>query len=269
MKTQKAILVPTDFSDRANNALDQAVHLAGKINAKLIIYHAYHRPLAEKSHTFTLADLEKKIDKNFRTLVDLQPALKKIPHEFKKELGVSVDNIVNIANSGSIDFIIMATKGAKGFDELWGTKTAQIIKMIEAPVIVLPDHTNLKQLKKVCLACDYSVPTDGDSIAILAELAKALALTVDVVTLNRDEKTMTKKELDNRKKLMEQLESVKTSFTFTQHPNVEKGLIAYCKANNIDAVVVLSKSYYFIERLFRESLTDKLVFNSHIPLIVL
>ena len=269
MKTQKTILIPTDFSERANNALDQAVHLAGKMNANLIIYHVYHRPLTEKNYELTLAELEKKIDKNFKKLVNLQPALKKIPHEFKKELGVSVDNIVNMANSKSIDFIIMATKGAKGFDELWGTKTAKIIKMIETPVIVIPDHTNLKQLQKVCLACDYSVPTDTESIAILAKLAKVLGATVDVVTLNHDEKTMTKKELDNRNKLMEQLESIKTSFTFTQHAQVEKGLMEYSKANNIDAIVVLSKSYYFIERLFRESLTDKLVFNSHIPLIVL
>lgn len=269
MKTQKTILVPTDFSERANNAIDQAVHVAGKINAKLVIYHVYHRPLAEESHKFTLTDLEKKIDKQFKQLVENHPGLKQIPHEFKKELGVSVDNIANKVNSNGIDMLVMATKGAKGFNEIWGTKTAKIIKMIETPVFVIPDNTNLKHLKKVALACDYSLKTEAESIGFLTDLAQSLEFSIDVVTLNREEKNMTKSEHDHRNQLVEQMGNVTASFTFTQHPEVDKGIMAYSKANNIDAVVVLSKNYSFIESLFHESLTDKMVFNSPIPLMVI
>lgn len=269
MKTQKTILVPTDFSERANNALDQAIHLASKINAKLVIYHVYHRPLAEESHVFTLADLEKKIDNNFKKLLEAQPKLKQISHEFKKELGVSVDKIAGMANNESIDLLVMATKGAKGINEIWGTKTAKIIKMIETPVFVIPDNTNLTQLKKVVLACDYSLKTDDDAIEFLTDFAQALAFSIDVVTLNREEKTMTKKEHENRDQLIKQMGNVKASFTFTQHPHIDKGIMEYAKANNIDAVAVLSKNYSFIESLFHESLTDKMVFNSPIPLIVI
>lgn len=269
MKTQKTILVPTDFSERANNALDQAIHLASKINAKLVIYHVYHRPLAEESHVFTLADLEKKIDNNFKKLLEAQPKLKQISHEFKKELGVSVDKIAGLANNESIDLLVMATKGAKGINEIWGTKTAKIIKMIETPVFVIPDNTNLTQLKKVVLACDYSLKTDDDAIEFLTDFAQALAFSIDVVTLNREEKTMTKKEHENRDQLIKQMGNVKASFTFTQHPHIDKGIMEYAKANNIDAVAVLSKNYSFIESLFHESLTDKMVFNSPIPLMVI
>lgn len=269
MKTQKTILVPTDFSERANNALDQAVHLASKMNAKLVIYHVYHRPLAEESHVFNLADLEKKIDKNFKKLLEALPKLKQVPHEFKKELGVSVDNIANKVNSNGIDMLVMATKGAKGFNEIWGTKTAKIIKMIETPVFVIPDNTGLKHLNKVALACDYSLKIDDDAIAFLTDLAQELELSIDVVTLNRKEKTMTNKEHENRNHLIKQMGNVKASFVFTQHPHIDEGIMEYSKANNIDAVVVVSKNYSFIESLFHESLTDKMVFNSPIPLMVI
>ncbi|MGF1556766.1 universal stress protein [Paucihalobacter sp.] len=269
MKTKQTILVPTDFSERANNALDQAIHLASKINAELVIYHVYHRPLAEESHKFTLTDLEKKIDKQFKQLVENIPGLKKIPHAFKKELGVSVDNIANKVNSNGIDMLVMATKGAKGINEIWGTKTAKIIKMIETPVIVIPDNTSLKHIKKVALACDYSLKINDDSIVFLTNLGQKLGFSIDVVTLNREEKTMTKKEHENRDHLIKQMSNVKTSFAFTQHPHIDKGIMEYSKANNIDAVVVLSKNYSFIESLFHESLTDKMVFNSPIPLMVI
>lgn len=269
MKAQKTILVPTDFSERANNALDQAVFLAGKINAKLIVYHVYHRPLAEESHKFNLTDLEKKIDKQFKQLFENHPGLKKIPHEFKKELGVSVDNIANKVNNNGIDMLVMATKGAKGINEIWGTKTAKIIKMIETPVFVVPDNTGLKDLNKVALACDYSLKTEAESIGFLTDLAESLEFSIDVVTLNREEKTMTKSENNNRNQLIEQLGNVKASFSYTQHQHIDKGIMEYSKTNNIDAVVVLSKNYSFIESLFHESLTDKMVFNSPIPLMVI
>ena len=269
MKTQKTILVPTDFSERAHNAVAQAAFLSGKIEAKLIIYHVYHRPAAEESHVFNLADLEKKIDKQFKNLLESLPQLKKITYEFKKELGVSVDKIAGMANSEDVDMLIMATKGAKGFNEIWGTKTAKIVKMTETPVIVIPDNTGLQHLKKVALACDYSLKTEAASISFLTDLAIALGFSVDVVTLNREEKTMTKSEHANRDELIKQLGNVQASFTFTQHPHIDKGIMEYSKANNIDAVVVLSKNYSFIESLFHESLTDKMLFNSHIPLMVL
>lgn len=269
MKTQTTILVPTDFSERATNAITQAAFLAGKINAKLIIYHVYHRPAAEESHVFNLSDLEKKIDKNFSKLPDAVPQLKKIPYEFKKELGVSVDKIAGLANSEAVDMLIMATKGAKGFNEIWGTKTAKIVKMTETPVFVIPDNTDLQHLKKVALACDYSLKTDAGSIGFLTDLAQALDFSVDVVTLNREEKTMTKSEHANRDELINQLGSVKASFNFTHHPHIDKGIMSYCKNNNIDAVVILSKNYSFIEHLFHESLTDKMLFNSPIPLMVI
>lgn len=269
MKKQQTILVPTDFSQRANNALDQAVHLAQAMNAKLLIYHVYHRPLAEETRTSTLSELERSIEDDFKKLEKTQSGLQQVPHEFKKALGVSVDNIVEMVQSASVDMLVMATKGAKGLDELWGTKTAKIIKMVEVPVFVIPDKTSLSQFKKISLACDYSEPTNREEVAFLADMAEALTLTVDVVTLNRDEKTMTKEELAHRDQLIEQLGKVKASFSFTQHANIEHGIIAYSEANDVDAIAVLSKSYSFIERLFHESLTDKMVFHSPIPLLVL
>lgn len=268
MKTQ-TILVPTDFSERAKNALSQAVYLADKIKAQVIIYHVYHRPSNEDKHFMSLSEKEKKIDKNFNKLENALPELNKIPHEFKKELGISVDKIADFVNDDGIDMLVMATKGAKGFNEVWGTKTAKIIKLIDTPVFVIPDNTNLKDMKKVALACDYSLKTDENAIGFLTYIAEKLGFLIDVVTLNREEKTMTKKEKQNRDQLIKQMGNDDASFQFTQHPEIDKGIMAYAEANNIDAVVLFPKNYSFIERMFHESLTEKMVFNSPIPLIVI
>lgn len=269
METSKTILVPTDFTDRANNALDQAVYLAEKTNSSLVIYHFYHRPIADRDADRALAELEEKIEFKFQNLLRLIPNLKQVPYEFKKVIGTTVEKITGRVNTGGVDMLVMATKGAKGFNEIWGTKTAKIIKMIQKPVFVIPDNTSLKNLNKVALACDYSLNTNYEAIKFLTELAEQLNFAIDVVTLNREEKTMTKLEHKHRDQIMELMNGVKASFKFTQHPHIHKGIMAYAKEKDINAAVILSKNYSFIESLFHESLTEKMVFNSPIPLMVI
>ncbi len=269
METNKTILVPTDFSERATNALDQAVFLAQKTHSRLVIYHFYHRPVVDRGSDRALEELEKKIELKFQDLLKVLPDLKNVPHEFKKVIGTTVEKITGRVNTGGVDMLVMATKGAKGFNEIWGTKTARIIKMIQKPAFVIPDQTNLKHLKKVALACDYSLNTNYEAIKFLTDLAEQLNFSIDVVTLNRDEKTMTKLEHKHRDQIMELMGNVKASFKFTQHPQIDKGIMAYAKENNVDAVVILSKNYSFIESLFHESLTEKMVFNSPMPLMVI
>ena len=42
----KTILVPTDFSDAARNASEYAIAYAKEFQYKVILYHAYHLPIA-------------------------------------------------------------------------------------------------------------------------------------------------------------------------------------------------------------------------------
>lgn len=269
MKTLKNILIPTDFSGRAGNALEQAIHLADRMGGRLLILHVYHRLIAEEDYEDRPDQLEKSIDRKFAKLLKEHPGLNRVPHEFRKERGLSLDNIVETVQNEAIDLLVMATKGAKGFDEIWGTKTAKIIKRVDVPVFVIPDKTSLKRLKKVGLASDYSTSTVNREIQFLISLAKEMELTVDVITLNRDAKNMIRQELDNREVILKKLEEVKLDFHFTYHHSVEEGLVEYSLAHKVDLITILPKSYSFIERLFNESLTEKMTFHSPIPLLIL
>lgn len=269
----RAILFPTDFSERSQQALDQAIVYAEKFSMKLIIYHAYHRPVTEwdtsRQLKRTLDDLEKDIDARFQKLLEQHKKLRAVNYEFRKELGLFIENVIDAAQEKDVQLIIMATKGARGFGELWGTKTARIIKSVRVPVLVLPDHTNLEAIGKVGLVCDYSKETNYHTLDFLLELAETLKLDVDVVTLNRDKKTMTTQELAYQQLVRKKLEDVPTTFNFSFNSNVENGIVEYSMNNDIGLIVILPKSYPFIEGLFRESLTQKMAFHSPLPLLVL
>lgn len=268
----RTILFPTDFSKRADSAFDHTVNFAEKFNARIVIYHVYHRPPNDakgSAHvSLRLDSLEKEIDLEFQRLYAKHNKLKDVDHEFKRELGISTESIINFSKQEDFDLIIMATKGANGFGELWGTKTAEIVKSVDIPVLVIPDNTDLN-MSKIGLLCDYSAETDYHTLDFLLETAEVLKVDIDVLTLNRDEKVMTHQEKAYRNLVRKKLESVPVTFNISFHSNIEEGIIAYSTANNIGLVTILPKQYQFIEDLFHESLTQKMTFHSPIPLLVL
>ncbi|MEO1050584.1 MAG: universal stress protein [Bacteroidota bacterium] len=267
------ILFPTDFSDRATKALDEAIGFAERFKAKLIILHLYHRPVSGKTSSqemvkSRLLKLEMDIDDQFKEIKEQNEKLATISYEFRKSLGVSTEGIINTAHYEDIDLIIMATKGANGFGEIWGTKTAHIVKEVKVPVLVIPDDTTL-DINKVCLACDYSDGTDYEALNLLAKITKEMSMDVNVVTLNTEEKDLTDHQLVQRDKVKELLLSAPIAFEFTFNQHKEIGIINHCQANKAGMIAILPKHYSFIEWLFHDSLTEKMVFHSPVPLLVL
>lgn len=269
----KKILFPTDFSERANAALHQALIFAEAFKSKMIIHHAYSRPVNDgngSSHmAMSLNSLEQSIDRKFEKLLDQSEKLRKVDHVFHRGLGTSIESTIDISKKEEVDFIIMATKGARGFGELLGTKTAKIVKSVDVPVLVVPDNTTLEDIGKVGLICDYSKEANYHSLDFLLNVAEELELNIDTVTFNRSEKVMTEKEKAYRLLVHKKLESVPTTFHFSFNSNVDEGIIDYSKKNDIGLIAMMPKSYSFMERLFHESLTAKMTFSSPIPLLVL
>lgn len=264
------ILFPTDFSEQSIHVLKETVSLNQKLNYELVILHAYSRPHSEGfDQEGKLDQIEKNVKNDFDSLTKEIPGLRDQNHSFQKVLGDVIDSVIYYVEHESVGLIVMSTKGAVGIGELFGTKTAKIIKSVDIPVMVVPKDATLMPINKVGLACDYSEETSPKKLDLLTKLAEALKFELDLITLNRDEKTMTVREKDNRESLEKSLENVSHTFHFVTSGNVEWGLIKYARSNDLNMITVIPKSYNFIERIFHESLTQDMAFHSPLPVLVL
>jgi nucleotide-binding universal stress UspA family protein len=146
----RTILVPTDFSDIANAALDYAGMLARKLGSKVIATHV----LADRLYG-AVGDYPSVGD--VRTVIELQKeqadrrleevAESRLPKEIEVELrcteGVPHVEIVRLAQENNADLIVMATHG-RGFIShlLLGSTTEQVIRRSSCPVLVVrPDRS--------------------------------------------------------------------------------------------------------------------------------
>ena len=264
----KTILFPTDFSERAHKALKEAIYFSHSTGAHLEILHVYHHPVADERY-HSLDELEKDIDLNFEALKKANPELSEISYSFKRELGISVETIIETAEKDEIDMILMATKGARGFGELWGSKTASIVQKVNIPIIVIPKNSSLRNIKTVGLAYDYSKKSSTGELHWLVNTSEMLKADVAVITVDMKEGVLSEQKKKVKRQVIDHLEDIPYSFNYSHHEDVEEGLMTYCHQNDIGLLCIIPHTYNFIEELFHESLTQKMVFHSDIPLLVI
>ena len=154
----KNILVPTDFSANADRALDFAVKIAQKLNAKIIIVHACD--LLELTFKDRV-ELKKEYNQNIikeakeKLLLYKDNIMKSenIMIQTKLYEGTITETILYAAKEQKADLIIMGTLGSTGLKEkILGSQTSAVIGKSAIPVLAVPLMSEWKEPEKICLA---------------------------------------------------------------------------------------------------------------------
>ena len=160
----KKILVPTDFSEAAKNALNYAIELAKKSGSEIYLHHAYTMPQSGSAVMIDVSDvLKQDAEKNLAKEVErVSSKLENINLHTQSSYSVAVSSIAEFCTKLSVDLIVMGTTGASGMKEVFvGSNTAALIKETRCPIIVVPvEHTN-KTIKNIAVSTDLAHIKDG------------------------------------------------------------------------------------------------------------
>lgn len=147
--TPQHILVPTDFSEYADYALDYAIELAKTFQARLTVLYVFHLPslaLGEAPPT-VLDETLKAMESNARK--QTQMALDRIQQsgvqgESTITEGTPFQTIIEAAESRKIDLIVMGTHGRTGLTHaLMGSVAENVVRMAPCPVLVTRGTTKV------------------------------------------------------------------------------------------------------------------------------
>ncbi len=140
----KSILFPTDFSEGSSQALQYAIDLAKRYEAKLYVVHVIYDVV--KASGWYVPHMS--IDQMYK---DIEEGAKKELERFGLEelsgiknierkvlMGVPHEEIMNFASKNKIDIIVMGTHGRKGIDRiLFGSTAAQVVRFAPCPVLTV------------------------------------------------------------------------------------------------------------------------------------
>lgn len=140
MSLPKLILVPIDFSDRATTALDYAVELAAKLDAKICLVNVVAAQLVTTEYgiPMTTAMMEEAAERQ-QARLDQMIAARAGKAQFVPAMLVTGDpraEIEHVARQLRADLIVMGTHGRRGVPRLVMGSVAEVV-MRTAPCPVL------------------------------------------------------------------------------------------------------------------------------------
>ncbi len=262
------ILLPTDFSENAQNAIDYALLLFKNGPCTFYLLHAYHDAT---SSSISKKDMEKNLDQMVKTLND-QNKIK--GHVFESVLLTeSVVNAINITFvDKSIDYVIMGSQGSSALREIFlGSNTVSVIKYIErCPLIVVPTQYKFDIPKEIVFATDYKHVFVVPELSSLIAFSKLWLSKISVMHIDAEE-VLTDAQKSNKKLLSQGLRRIEHNFLKVQkETSLADTLLSLGKEDKKIAVVAMIRTKPgFFENLLREPVINKMAFQTEIPFLVL
>ena len=144
-----AIMLPTDFSESSDAALDYASALAAETGATLYIVHvADDTPAYVAGYGgFAYApDVSSAIEREMRErLEEVQPSRLNIDVDRRYLTGAAVAQIVDFADRENVDLIVMGTHGRTGVSRvLMGSIAEGVLRKAQCPVLTVKSPVKLE-----------------------------------------------------------------------------------------------------------------------------
>jgi len=140
----KKILVPTDFSEYAQLALQYGISLCREFEAKLILLHVIEDPFYPSTGAnfgFDMADFFDRLEKESeQRMVEMTAEIEAQQFSVERIItrGTPFMEIIRIAREETIDMIILSTHGRTGLAHvLMGGVTDKVVRKAPCPVLVV------------------------------------------------------------------------------------------------------------------------------------
>ena len=194
----KRVLLPTDYSKNALNAIRYALELYKNVRCDFFILNTFHisgytldsmrvPELGEPYYEAAKQESEEGMEKLMQ-MIKLHPQNNK--HEFHTitTFNSLTEAIRNVIDKKDIDIIVMGTKGVtESKARIFGTNTVNVMEQIkECPVIAVPNNYMFKTPREIVFPTDYKTPFKRKEIGDLIEISNLYDAQINVVHIDKD-----------------------------------------------------------------------------------
>ena len=270
----KTIIVPTDFSPVATNAMNFAADMAININASLMLLNIYQVPVSMTDVPVVLVSPDELRKDSELKLKELKESLAHITSDKIKiyteaRMGDIVDELEDVANHIEPFAVVMGTKGTSGVERmLFGSSTLTAVRHLKWPVIVVPPGKEYGTgIKKIGFACDFNKVLENTPVQFIRNMVKEFGAELHVLNVDYEQRSFKPETPEESLMLHTLLEDLDPKYHFINHKDVEAGINEFAETNNIDLLITIPKKHGLLDNLFKHSSTKELVTHSHVPVM--
>jgi nucleotide-binding universal stress UspA family protein len=287
----KKIVVPVDFSEFSDKAVEYAIFLAEKYCAELILLHSvvlFQEDFDEKEQLTAYEEIIKKKEKEIRKQLEYRCSN-------AEERGISIhsllirgfseaDSIIDYISDKDFDLVVMGTHGRTGLKKIiLGSVAERVVRLSPIPVITLHKEFAKKELKRILVPVDFS---DFSKVAVrrAIEVAREFDATLDflhVVEMEAHPEYYTisfDPLLKANPELGKQITANLIKFTgipedkatyAVNEGKVYKAIKTYAETNGVDMIVMATQGMSEIEHFLVGSNSERVVRIASCPVLTI
>lgn len=269
----KKILVPTDFSEQAENALKVAAQLAKTHNCEIYLLHIVEIPMHKVDALSSYNNLPEAVyfmklaHKQFEALKTKDYLKGLVIHEHV-DLHEIFKGIFQTCKKHNIDLVVMGSNGVSGLREmLVGSNTEKVVRTSETPVLVIKNEHKKFKVKDFVFASDFK-DESKTSYKKALNFAEVLGAKMHLLMVNTPNKFVTSVKANNRmKKFTEDFAFSKYTINIYNDLSIEKGIMNFSQSINADLIGMSTHGRQGISHFFNGSISEDLVNHAKRPVI--
>ncbi len=267
---KKTIIVPTDFSDSAANALSYACKFARDYNLNILLVHIYSIPRSYAAEGLSLTTINDAMDEDrVRLKNELEHVKNKysnIHFEAKMITGDFLETLQELKRELDPALIIMGAVMEYSELSLWDDDWLNALITVSCPVLVIPQHIAYSPILRIAYATDNKkpcLPEQTDVIKKLVRLSNASFYIVHITPKSGPQ------EENANTALNEVFSDIKPQYHIVENRSVIRGMAEFIKQYHIDLLLVMPRKHGLWHNLFNKSYTKQLALLNDLPVMAM
>lgn len=279
----KNILVPTDFSTNAMNALNYAISLFEEdrctfylLNAfqqnEISTHNLFHPELGETTYEHTKNGSETGLKKVIDGII-MKTDNSNHHFEMISSYDTLWETVEKTLEINDISIIIIGTQGETNAQNIpFGNNAINIINKIKnCPLLLVPpDSIFIKNTQKeLVYATNFHTPFKYEELESIISIAKNIKAVVRVLHI-LENRELTADQENNKEVLREYLKEVEFAFHTLTNENIDTGIQSFIERGEIDMLALTHKKQSFLNTIFSGTMIDNLVgYKPPIPILLM
>lgn len=277
---EKKILIPTNFTKYAWNALMYGLSLYRRQPCTFYLFHTY------SSQNFLSENIpmlkEGSEDEKEKSRLGLERILKGL--SFRKEnprhnfqsishQGNLQEGIQEAVDTHGIDLIIMGAAGeTASINTAFDNNISKVIEKVEnCPVLVVPENLQLieEPLREIVFPTNFRNNYKLRELTALIDLSEFLNAPVRVLYINQDNKKLSSEQEEHKHNLDSLLAETGHSFHSLTKTSVTTGVHLFIESRESDLLALYKRKQGFFSKLFNQAVIEDVDFHTKVPILIL
>lgn len=276
----KNILIPTDFSQNAWNALRYATSLFKKTRCTFYILHV--DPIVHNEYGDGIARESPELVENIilqESKQKLQAWLDKVErlplnskHTFVTSAiyGLFTDSLKKQIEENKIDLIAMGTKGATGLKKVTiGSNTGNVMTKVKCPLLAVPEDAEYHHPREIAFPTDYHLNYNVKVLDDLKDLAIMHSSALRFLYISQKGEEFSNGQLKNQRFLSDYFADLEHTLHKITGQKLEAAVQCFTESRDVDMIVMVAKNLNFLQRILFRPRVEKISYHTKIPFLVL